>query len=180
MIGDVPEGMLSIEQEDALRSAAVSLLDGFFSDIGHLEAGGGFADTELVAYLPARFLPKYDHLFAKEFLVCVATVASKLVHPNHSSLACVGEELALNAIVDAAAAILELRGAEADLGDFLELATEDADYELLFDMAWDGIEDSDAGRDMRVANLAFDDWFRPFRETDPVHPYVEPESSSLS
>jgi hypothetical protein len=180
MIGDVPEGLLSSEQEDALRSAAVTLLDEFFSDVGHLEAGGDFADTEMAGYLPARFLPKYDHLFAKEFLVCVATVASKLAGPGHSMLACVGEELALHAIVDMAAAVLDLRGEEADLGDFLELANEDRDYELLFDMAWDGIEDSDTGRDMRVANLAFDDWFKPFREGHPVHPYVEPDSSSFS
>ncbi len=31
------EGLLSPEQEEALRSAAVALLDRFFSDIGHLE-----------------------------------------------------------------------------------------------------------------------------------------------
>jgi hypothetical protein len=180
LIGDVPDGLLSPEQEDALRSAAVVLLDRFFADIGHLEAGGGFSDTDMVQYLPPRFLPKYDHLFAKEFLVCVATVAWKLVQPGHSMLASVGEELALHALVAEAEEILEARDAGVDLSDFLELATEDADYELLFDMAWDGIEDSDTGRDMRVANLAFDDWFKPFREGYPVHPYVEPDSSSFS
>jgi hypothetical protein len=94
-----PKGMLSPEQEDALRSAAVVLLDRFFADIGHLEAGGDFADTDMVEYLPPRFLPKYDHVFAKEFLVCVATVAWKLVNPGHSMLACVGEGLALHALV---------------------------------------------------------------------------------
>ena len=167
VIGDVPEGMLSPEQEDALRSAAVVLLDRFFADIDHLEAGGDFADADMVEYLPPRFLPKYDHLFAKEFLLCVATVAWKLAQPGQSTLACVGEELALHALVTEAEGILGARGALVDLADLLELATEDADYELLFDMAWDGIEDSDTGRDMRVANLAFDDWFRPFRDTDP-------------
>ncbi len=150
MIGDVPDRMLSSEQEDALRSAAVVLLDRFFADIGHLEAGSDFTDTDIVDYLPARFLSKCDHLFAKEFLICVATVAAKLVHPGHSMLACVGEELALIAIVDAAEAIIDLRGEGADLGDFLELATEDADYELLFDMAWDGIEDSETGCSSRL------------------------------
>ena len=180
MIGDVPEGMLSSEQEDVLRSAAVVLLDRFFADICYLEAGGDFADTDMVEYLPARFLPKYDHLFAKEFLVCVATVASKLQHPGHSMLACVGEELALRALVREAEEILEARGTGVDLADLLELATEDADCELLFDMAWDGIEDSDTAREEGMANLAFDDWFNPFREGYPVHPYVEPDSSSFS
>jgi hypothetical protein len=86
----------------------------------NLEAGGDFADTEMVGYLPPRFLPKYNYLFAKQFLVCVATVGSKLTHPPHSMLACAGEELALNAIVDSAEAILDLRGEEAGLGDFLD------------------------------------------------------------
>ncbi|GBE21017.1 hypothetical protein BMS3Bbin01_00358 [bacterium BMS3Bbin01] len=180
MIGDVPDEMLSSEQEEALRRATVVLLDRFFADICHLEAGGDFGDTDMVEYLPARFASKYDHLFAKEFLICVATVAGKLVSPLHSMLACVGEELALHALVTEAEGILEARDAGVDLADFLELATEDADYELLFSMAWDGIEDSHTGRDMRVANLAFDDWFRPFRETDPVHPYVESDFSSFS
>lgn len=174
MIGDVPDGMLSSDQEDALRRATVTLLDRFFADIGYLESGGEFSATDMVAYLPARFVSKYDHLFAKEFLVCVAAVAGKVVSPRHSTLACVGEELALHALVTEADEILEARGAGVDLGDFLNLATEDADYELLFSMAWDGIEDSDTAREEGMANLAFDDWFRPFRETDPVHPYVEP------
>ena len=180
MIGDVPERLLSSEQDHALRSAAAVLLDRFFADIGHLQAGGDFSDTNMVDYLPARFIPKYDHLFAKRFLTCVSAVAAKLFQSDHSMLACVGEELALHALVSEASVILEERRAGVDLADFLELATEDADYELLFDMAWDGIEDSETGQEMRLANLVFDDWFRPFRATDPVHPYVEPGSSSLS
>jgi len=172
--------MLSTEQEEALRRATVVLLDRFFADIGHLEAGGDFADTDMVEYLPPRFASKYDHLFAKEFLICMATVAAKLVSPRHSMLACVGEELALHALVTEADGILEARGSEVDLADLLELATEDADYELLFSMAWDGIEDSDTAREEGMANLAFDDWFRPFRQTDPVHPYLEPGSSPFS
>jgi hypothetical protein len=70
--------------------------------------------------------------------------------------------------------------AGVDRADLLELATEDADYELLFSMAWDGIEDSETAREEGMANLAFDHWFRPFREESPVHPYVESGSSSLS
>jgi hypothetical protein len=172
VVGDAPEGLLSVEQKDALRSAALVLLERFFADIGHLEAGGAFADTDMVEYLPARFLPKYDHLFAKEFLVCLTTVASKLVQPGNWPLTCVGEELALNALVMEAEEILEAQGAEEDLDGFRELATADADYELLFHMAWDGIEDSDIGREEGMANLAFDDWFNPFNDDLPVHPYL--------
>jgi hypothetical protein len=180
VIGDVPEGLLSPRQEQALRSATVVLLDRFFADVGYLEPGGDFADTDMVAYLPARFLPKYNHLFAKEFLVALSAVASKLVQPGNWPLACVAEELALNALIEEAESHLEARGEEADLGDFRELATKDKDYMWLFDMAWDGIEDSDLGRQEGVMNLAFDQWFEPFYEGIPVHPYVEPDSPSLS
>ena len=41
------------------------------ADVGHLEAGGDFADTDMMAYLPQRFPPKYTPLFAKQFLICV-------------------------------------------------------------------------------------------------------------
>jgi hypothetical protein len=180
VIGDVPEGLLSATQMEALRRSATALLDRFFSDIGHLEAGGGFPDTDMMEYLPARFAPTYDHLFAKEFLVCLATVVSKLVQPGNWPLACVGEELALNALIENAEEILKEKGESGGLGDFRELATKDNDYLMLFDRAWDGIEDSDLGRQVRVMNLAFDEWFERFYEGIPVHPYVEPDSSSLS
>ena len=180
VIGDVPEGMLSPKQEKALRSAAVALLDRFFADVGHLEAGGDFSDTDMAAYLPVRFLPKYNHLFAKEFLVAFSAVASKLVQPGNWPLACVAEELALHALIEEAESQLETRGEEAYLGDFRELATKDKDYMWLLDMAWDGIEDSEIGRQEGVMNLAFDAWFEPFFEGIPVHPYVEPDSSSFS
>jgi hypothetical protein len=83
-------------------------------------------------------------------------------------------------LIEEAESILEVRDEEADFGDFRELAFKDEDYLMLFDMAWDGIEDSDLGRQVRVMNLAFDEWFEPFYEGIPVHPYVEPGSSSPS
>ncbi|NIA26110.1 MAG: hypothetical protein GWP04_11160 [Gammaproteobacteria bacterium] len=49
---------------------------------------------------------------------------------------------------------------------------------MLYDMAWDGIEDSEFGRELRVMNLVFDEWFAPFYENVQVHPYVESDSSS--
>jgi hypothetical protein len=180
VIGDVPEGLLSPKQDGALRAAVTILLDRFFADVGHLKAGGDFADTDMAEYLPPRFAAKYNHVFAKEFLVCLATVATKLIQPGNWPLACVGEELALSAMIQDAETILEERGGEADLGDFRELATKDNDYLMLFDMAWDGIEDADLGRQVRVMNLALNEWFEPFYEGIPVHPYVEPEPPSFS
>jgi len=180
LIGDVAAGLLSQHQERALKAAATTLLDRFFADVGHLEAGGDFESTDLIECLPPRFASKYDHLFAKEFVVCLAAVGSKLVQPGNWPLACVAEELALHALIEEAESILEVGDEEADFGDFRELAFKDDDYLMLFDMAWDGIEDSDLGRQVRVMNLAFDEWFEAFYERIPVHPYVEPGSSSPS
>ena len=177
MIGDLPADLLTPQQEEALKAGATMLLDKFFADLGHLEAGGGWDTTDMAMYLPARFAAKYDYLFAKEFVVCLVTVAAKLVQPGNWPLACVAEELALHIIIEEAEAILETRGEEADFGDVRDLAFKDADYEMLYDMAWDGIEDSELGRQMRVANFAFDEWFEPFYENVPVHPYVESGSS---
>ncbi len=145
------------------------------ADVGHLEAGGGFDTTDMAAYLPARFAARYDYLFAKEFVVCLATVACKLVQPGNWPLACVAEELALHVVVEEAEAILEAGGEEADFDDVRELAFKDEDYLMLYDMAWDGIGDSEFGRELRVMNLAFDEWFEPFHESVPVHPFVESE-----
>ncbi|MGI8513900.1 MAG: hypothetical protein ACR2NT_01950 [Acidimicrobiia bacterium] len=75
----------------------------------HLEAGGDFADTNMLEYLPARFAPKCDRLFAKEFIICLGTVVSKLVQPGNWPLACVGEELALIALIEDAEVILHER-----------------------------------------------------------------------
>ncbi|CAN5697774.1 hypothetical protein BH18ACT6_BH18ACT6_25200 [soil metagenome] len=171
MIGDVPEGLLSAEQDKALRTATTILLDRFFADVGHLEAGGEFDDTAMAGYLPPIFLPKYTSVFAKQFLICVAMVGWKLAQPEPSRLGCVGEELALRGLIEEAEAILEVGGHDTDLGGFHELAFDDTDFLMLFEPAFDGIEDSDIGTEMGVGHLAFEDWFKPFYQ-GVAHPYL--------
>lgn len=171
MIGDAPVGLLSLKQDEALRSATAILLDRFFTDVSHLEGGGDFQDTAMAGYLPPIFLPKYTSVFAKQFLICVAMVGWKLVQPEPSRLGCVGEELALHGIIEEAGAILEVRFLDADLGNFQELAFDDTDFLMLFEPAFDGIEDSDIGSEMGVGHLAFEDWFKPFYHGVP-HPYL--------
>jgi hypothetical protein len=41
----------------------------------------------------------------------------------------------------------------------------------LFDPALDDLEDGEVGR--WLGNLGFEDWFKPFRAGEPVHPYVD-------
>ncbi len=70
-----------------------------------------------------------------------ATVAWKLAQPQWHPLACIAEELALNALVRRAEALLEEQGTKADFGWFQDSAFDDLDFEIVFDPAWDGYAD---------------------------------------
>src|SRR5262249_10609652 len=147
------------------------LIDEFLEDIVALQRGEQFSDTDMATYLPSGYVHRYNLLFAKRFLACVYTVAWKLHSPDLQTLACVGEELALHALIQSAEAILDDGGTEEDFDSLREAAFEDEDYALLFDPRWDGIEESGHGRRLGMANLRYDDWFMPFRDENPVHQY---------
>jgi hypothetical protein len=155
-------------------TTASILLNQLFDDITHLGGNGDVVRTNLIQYLPPAFAPRYSAGFARQFLACVSAVTTKLVQPGSWPLACVGEELALHALIDQAVAVLEATGEDADLEDFREAATEDLDCLLLFEPRFDGVEDSPAAGWLGMSNLRFEDWFKPFRATVPVHPYLTP------
>ncbi|MGH8923843.1 MAG: hypothetical protein ACRDWA_04250 [Acidimicrobiia bacterium] len=180
VIGNVPEGLLTAKQEKALDAGVSLVIDMFLDDLFLLASNGEFEDTNMSGHLPARFAHLYTRGFARKFFVSAVTVSWKLAQPGSWPLGCVAEELALQAIVDHAEEWLSAGESTEDLADFLDLATKDGDYQLLFDMAWDGIEDSREGRDHRVWNLRFEDWFEPFYDEVPVHPYVASDTSSHS
>ena len=162
-------------QRRALLAACDLLIDQAFEDVGALEEGEHVGDRSMAAWLPAKFLPRYDALFAKKLAVCLIAVAGKLTDRRPHILACVAEEMALAALVDEAATELGEAGEldqAAELRAAGEGAFQDMDFELLFDPRWDGIEDTGAGARLAMANLRFEDWFRPFRDEIPVHPYV--------
>jgi hypothetical protein len=171
MIGGELRSILRADHERALSTAIHVLIDEFLDDMVALRRGERFADTGMADHLPSTYCHRYDLLFAKRFLACVFTVAWKLHSPDPQILACVGEELALHALIQRAEGILEGKGAEPDFDLLCETAFEDEDYALLFDPQWDGVEDSVLGRRLGVANLHFDEWFHSFREQIPVHPY---------
>lgn len=156
----------------ALGEAAVMVLDQYLEDLVNLGRGESFDQTALADALPRKYLPRYDLLFAKAFVICASTVAWKLQSPDEHELACVAEELALNAIAGQAQALLETRGQPVDLGDVYEEAFQDADFEFLFDARFDGIEESELAEHLRMANLRFEDWFTPFANVPYVHPYI--------
>jgi hypothetical protein len=83
--------------------------------------------------------------------------------------------MALAALLSEAEAWLEDRGSEVDLRLAAGGAFQDTDFELLFKPAYDGIEDADETAHLAIANLGFDDWFKPFLNAPGVHPYAADE-----
>src|SRR5215208_3677116 len=159
-LGELPDG-----QRCALLAACDLLIDQAFEDVGALEAGEHFGDCSMAAWLPPKYLPRYGALFAKQVAVCLIVVAGKLTDRHPHVLACVAEEMALGALIDEAATDLGEAGERdqaAELRAAGEGAFQDMDFELLFDPRWDGIENTEAGARLAMANLRFEDWFRPF------------------
>jgi len=132
-----------------------------------------FEDLQLASYLPPQYAARYTPVFVKQFLACLMTVSWKLRSPEYHDLACVGEELALAAILHLAEALLEDQGLEPNFTAYVDTAFEDTDFEYLFEPEWDGIEDSELARPFGIAALRFADWMKPFRGEQPVHPYCE-------
>jgi hypothetical protein len=164
-------------QLEALYRGARQVTDLFLDDLRKLgRREMSFADTDMADYLPRKHLNRYNLSFAQRFLVCVLTVAWKLRAPGLQVLACTAEELALRAIIEEARGLVladpELDEAEADFDSFEATAFEDWDFGMLFDPAYDGVEDSSDPRD-DVVNLHFDEWFKPFNDDRIVHPYLD-------
>lgn len=63
-------------------------------------------------------------------------------------------------------------------GHLEDLLFEDTDHELLYDPAYDGIEDDPASQPPGMAPMRFDDWFMPFNEERTMPPYALPHPSS--
>jgi hypothetical protein len=163
MIGEVTEEDLPPCKREALLTGAAILLDQLSDDLAHLAGGGGVAGTNMIRFLPPAFARRYTARFARQFLVCASAVADDLVQPGNRRPACVGEELALHALVDQAEAVLVAAGEDPSLEDFREAACEDFDCLLLFEMRFDGFEDSAVADSLGMSNLRFEDWFKPFR-----------------
>jgi hypothetical protein len=179
VIGDTQPSTLPPDHWDALRASIDILIDGFSDDIARLMIDEvGFEHTFMSIYLPPQFKSRYNALFAKKLLVCLITVAWKFDQPGNWPLACTGEQLALRALVERAESETELDGKDYDFGDFWELAFPDCDLDMLYEPAFDGIEDSDIADEMGARHLHPDRWFEPLYDGIPVHPYVSDRSNT--
>ena len=200
-IGASLKSVLPPDHRQALYDAVTILIDEFCEDIAALLASPAprrrrrrwpasrrrvarrslwrsrgrvrFRDLSMASYLPPQYVPRYTPVFAKQVLACLMTVAWKLRSPESHVLACVGEELALAAILRMAASILDVQGIEADFGTFEEFAFEDLDFHFLFEAQHDGIDESSLGGLFGLASLRFSDWMKPFWPENPPHPYCE-------
>jgi hypothetical protein len=177
---------LTPTQREALYRAARQLADMFFDDLRRLARREvTFAETSMADYLPRKHLGRYDLSFAERFVVCLLTVAWKLRDSSKQWLACTAEELALRAMIEEARTLLladpelDNAGAEANFNRFESVAFEDWDFEMLFDPAYDGVEDASDPRN-DIVNLHFDEWFWPFNDDRVIHPYLDEGQSDKS
>ena len=172
-LGEAWSEALPESHREALSNAFDSLCDGFVEDLALTASGDvAFADTDSGSLLPIRLKKHYSEGFARRFFLCFATVGWKLAQPDEMTPSCVAEELAVHILVTEATRILAEEGEDPDYGAFEDLYLQDADVELLYDLSFDGIEDTKTAEDLGMDHLHFEDWFKPFlNATSAVHPY---------
>lgn len=190
-VGQAYAAVLRSWERQALADAVDLLLDEWWTDLEDLHRGAPFASCGMAIALPAWSWSRCSAAFARQFLLCTATVAWKLAQPQRYRLACVGEELAAWAIHDQAKAVLEDRS-EPGIGRkqrrgigrgvvrgafnaFVEQWFEDLDFLWLFDPASDGLDRSPVGEHLGALPLDFSSWFinvLPAR-AGALHPYYD-------
>lgn len=167
--------VLTGTKREALHAAVALLLDDAFETLAR---NGDLNESMIVWYLPERLEPHYTEVLYRGMVVAVANVGAQFADTDAPTLRCLADEMALHVIIEHAGAWLENQG-ELDEGwvNYEDRVFEDTDFELLYDPAWDGIEDpdSDVARQGGMANLHPKDWFKPFRPAEPVHPYYADE-----
>jgi hypothetical protein len=151
-----------------LLKASSRLIDRHLDALGRDEGAAGLAGADL----PPAFLPRYTADFLRRYLVCMVTVAWKLRAPGRHQLSCIAEELALRAMIELAYSLPEEDGQvpERDYGWFMVEAFDDREFEQLFDQPAADVETAETHL---PAHLRFEQWFAPFRQHEPVHPYVD-------
>lgn len=157
---------VSERTREAVEEAAFSLIYEFQHDVARLRSGGAFGDTSMVDYLPRRYAHRYESEFAEQFLGSLHSVVDKTRNGSllegEDRLESVAEELAMRAILVRAQTEVDEPQTGKDLYELWDVCFEDIDFEFLFDPAADGIESSPAVAHFGMANLEFDDWFKPF------------------
>ena len=178
-MGQAFADILTPTQREALAAATDVLIDHYLENLADAQTGTwDFQQFYIADFLPRRYAHEYSPKFARQFFFCLSTIAWKLNQPHFLQPACIGEELALWALIQQAESILEEKGEEPDLGDLVDAAFEDTDVQNLYSGERDGIDETEVGQYMGMTSLSFKDWFVPFRESSvddlsEVHPCAQ-------
>jgi hypothetical protein len=190
------DGLGSAERTAAMRRASALagcliyaadiVIDELIDDIVNLRdeesdaSTSTIEDTWVLCQLPARFAVGYTPLFAQKFLVAVVDVTGRLTKGSEP-LACVAQELGLRVLLNQVEVVAESADVALDdgwRGHLEEMLFEDLDHEMLYDPAYDGIEDDPASQPPGMAPMRFEDWFKPFNEERTMPPYALSRASS--
>ncbi|MDP8921336.1 MAG: hypothetical protein M3O34_00440 [Chloroflexota bacterium] len=120
----------------------------------------------VLATLPSAYSDRYTPYVVRRFATCAIMVGWKLAQPEPYVPACLAEAMVLRAAVRAVRERAGESGGELALAQFGRAVLSGADVESLY-----------AARrpaDADEPDEELDGWFEPFRDRDPVHPYVVP------
>lgn len=159
----IQQPVISVADEAMISTAFDMAIDAFMSDIEQLAAGDGFAETFMWTNLPDAFIDHYDLRFAVRFLIGTQRVRDRFAEGFPFPATCVGEELALRAVMRMAITIAADTGdteAADRLANVAEALVPDLDALLLFEQ--DVSLSQEDARSFGVMHLWPDDWFRSF------------------
>jgi hypothetical protein len=189
------DGLSSTERAAALRRASALagcliyaadiVIDELIDDIVSLRTekntpASAIGDTWVLSQLPAQFAANYTPLFAQRLLVAVVDVTARLTK-GWEPLACVAQDIGLRVLLNQVEVVADTAGVALDdhwRAHLEDLLFEDTDHELLYDPAYDGIEDDPASQPPGMAPMRFEDWFKPFNKERTMPPYALPRASS--
>ncbi|MAF38482.1 MAG: hypothetical protein CL696_06320 [Chloroflexi bacterium] len=155
----------------ALDVAYSDFLDAHFkispTDSGKIE--------HIAGWLPKKFASRYTSLFCHRFIMCMGSVAERLVQPEKAAPAprCTAEAFALHVLIQHATAILkDVQRIDADYTAFKDEAFRDTEFLGLYDADAD-VPGADLNKRVPLPNnLEFNDWFKPFDSLKPVNPFI--------
>ncbi|MDA1128169.1 MAG: hypothetical protein O2913_05670 [Chloroflexi bacterium] len=155
----------------ALDIAYSDFLDAYF----HLPPTEAGKLERVAEALPKRYSTRYSPLFCHRFIICMSSVAERLVQPERIAPIprCTAEALALHILIEHATALLkDVRRIDADFCEFMTQAFRDTDFLKLYEANEDGSKASPADGSSVPKHLDLNDWFIPFDRHVPVNPFV--------
>lgn len=175
------ELQLAHARRGAVMSAAEQIIDECIDDLQELDFDDdGMPEPDraeesfVYAEFPERHRSAYNEGFFRRTLVTAVKVTNDLADPDAPPASCTAEEIIVDAIGQRATSLCELGGIPQPEIDLAEMLLEDTDFEYLFDVDMDGIED-DPARQATMGIFVPDvtGWFSPFNPSSIVHPYAE-------